>query len=262
MKILMLLLNGDYKTNNQLVLPAGKLGITLKPYSNSDYQYFMVESEGVNKVAETGFKARVTQMKFYPYIVEGMPKITKSLNYNINKMRVYSHTIDTNNLQQFAFDIEKKTHSITVFFQDGEANQANTLYSKSKFKIRNNADLNLLRLSVQYGNLILPIDQSDFEFVGNQDFSTKWYNESLVLCNSSNDDTIEPIETWQKCGAYYYFKVPHKVEAEELIVSTQFSEPFGVGENRYTPHIYVIVEYNETINIEPTNYDNAKVSVK
>jgi hypothetical protein len=227
-------------------LPIGKLKIDFTPYSLNSFQSFLIESIITSKVAGTDFKVEITQMTMYPYMVSNAPKLSKPMSWPIKKMRVYTQTIEVKNLQQYRFDVDKKTNAIIILFQDAESNQINTLYSKSKFKMRENQDLNLQRLSIQYGNIVLPIDQSDYKYTNNTDYTTKWYHESLVLSNGSNDDTIEPIEVYQECGPYYYFKVPGKIESEELIVNAEFSAIPGVK-----PQIYVITEYFDIISIQP-----------
>ncbi len=226
-------------------LPPCKIKITLTPNNNSIYQALAVESLNANKIAGTDFKFNVEQIRLYPHMTRRKDK-AKSATFQIMKMRPYTQTVTLNSLSQYTFDIHKNSKSIIIFYQDADTNSINTLYSKSKFKIRDNQDLNLQRLSIQYNNEVLPVDQPDFSFViddlnGGTDFSTKWYYDTLALSKGNRDETIEPIEVYQKCGGYYYFKTPNnKSNAQELIVSNQFSSPFI---NNKKPQLFVVVEY-------------------
>lgn len=226
---------------------SSKHEIDLVPFSNSVYQKNCIESLLADRIHTTDgvngdFRFKVEDMLFYSARCDG-PIVEKDEFFlDLEETRAQIASITTANQSQFSLDISPATHAITVAFQD-ESAETNTLYSQTKFKIRNNEELNLTNFYIRYAGNQKP--QPNFRPVydesANTDLLVEQYGRSVMYNGSYYDSSSETLDQWRERGMYLHFPWPKTGSDREtrVYVSTEFSNLTG------TPRLIVFNHFNK-----------------
>lgn len=194
-------------------MPAGKYELILNPQTSNVYQKYAIESLGADKVPDTDYEFRVSQMYMYLNTVEGPRRDDITYMLDLCQSRCQSDNINQASFGQKNFDVSPTTKALTVAYQDIRAG-TNTLVSSSKFKsydagLTADQELKLNRFYVNYAGQNVPSPDADPTFVPPKDYTTQRYIESQIH-NGSYFDTggSETLEEFHDRGSYYHFNVP------------------------------------------------------
>lgn len=221
----------------------GKQKLEITPHSSTVFQQYAIESL-VNKDS-TNFKFEVVDMLLYVYMGHSNKSYSGSKAYRFSACRAQSQALTTSSLTDKTFIVNPNTHSLTVFYQDERASDSSeTIYSRSKFKIEADRELNLTRYYIKYHGHFLPNPSADPSFVSAEakDHTTQNYYEMLMYSGSGlMKSDIEDLNRWQERGPFYHYKWPKSVKesTERVYVSSQFSDLGGRNPNVFlVDHFY------------------------
>ncbi len=237
---------------------SSKFEIDFTPYGDTLYQANMIESSGVNKIHTTDgvngqFRFKVENMLFYAARCEGPLVQQDEFFLDLHETRLQISTITTNDRSQFSLNISPSTQAISIAFQD-EAAETNTLYSQSRFKIRNDEELNLTNFYLRYGGVQKP--SPDYRPVYsvdlNEDRMVEQYARSLLYNGSYHDSSAETLDQWRERGMYLSFAWPKDGTDRETrcYVSTQFSALTGA------PRLLLFNHFSKVVILK---YENGSV---
>lgn len=199
--------------------------IDLVPFSDTIYQKNAIES-ALADIGVANFSFQVTDMLFYACMCEGPIVEKDTYMLDLSETRLQMSQITTNNRSQYTLDISPSTHAVTVAFQDSAA-ETNTLYSQTKFKIRNSEELNLTNFYVRYSGKQKPVPdyRPVYSVAANQDNLVEQYARSLLYSGAYYDSSAETLKEWRERGMYMHFAWPRTGTDRETrcYVSTQFS---------------------------------------
>ncbi len=208
----------------------GKWKLELMPIVSSSIQQYVVETlTNLQPSADaTGYKFEVVDLLFYPYTGYNFSakKGTYDQPVSFTDCRAQSQNLTTNSLTDKTFVVNPNTHSLTLFYQDEKASSSDPRFSRSKFKIQNDEELNLTRFYLKYLGTILPNPIPDPLNNGTIDYITQNYYEQLVYSGSKiyNSD-VESLQTWKDRGIFFHYRWPKSQheKTERVYVSSQFS---------------------------------------
>ncbi len=238
---------------------SSKHEIDLVPFSDTVYQKNFIESLFSDKVhttdgANNDFRFKVTNMLFYAARCDG-PIVEKDEFFlDLEETRAQIATITSASRTQFSLDISPATHAITIAFQD-ESVENNTLFSQSKFKIKNEDELKLTNFYVRYSGIQKP--QPDYrpvyDEVSNTDRLVEQYGRSVLYNGSYYDSSTETLEQYRERGIYLHWPWPKTGTDREtrVYVSTQFSSLTG------QPRLVLFNHFNKVCILK---YENGSLS--
>ncbi len=237
---------------------SSKFEIDFTPFGNTIYQKNMIESLVEDKVHTTDgingeFRFKVENMLFYAARCEG-PLVQKDEFFlDLQETRLQISTITTNDRSQFSLNISPSTQAISVAFQD-EAAETNTIYSQSRFKVRNDEELNLTNFYLRYGGVQKPSPdyRPVYSVLLQEDRLVEQYARTLLYNGSYHDSSAETIDQWRERGMYLSFAWPKDGTDRETrcYVSTQFSALTG------TPRLLVFNHFSKVVILK---YDNGSL---
>jgi len=210
---------------------AGKFELKLTPFSNQVYQKNVIESILADKAhsvdgAAGDYRFKIDNMLLYVARCDG-PIVEKDEFFlDLTEVRAQVAQITTGSRSQFSLNISPSTNALTVAFQDSAA-ETNTLYSQSKFKIRNEEELNLTNFYIRYQGRQKP--QPDFrplyDEATNTDRMVEQWARSSLYNGGYYDSSSEKLSEWRDRGIFLHFPWPRTGSARStrVYVSTEFS---------------------------------------
>ncbi len=212
-------------------LPAcGKFEIDLSPFSNQVYQKNVIESILADKLHGTDYNFLIKNMLLYNLKVDGPIIQNDEFYLDLNEIRMQGTTLTTHNRTQSSLDVSPSTYKISLAFQDS-AVETDTRYSQTKFKIRNEEELNLENMYILYSQQQKPVpDLRPIYDVNNFEESLMEIYARNIFYNGDYFETSkESIDEWLERGIYISYPWPKEGSNREtrLYVSTQFSEAFS-----------------------------------
>ncbi len=252
---------------NKAIPGSSKHEIDLVPFSETIYQKNIIESLLTDKVhttngANNDYRFKVDNMLFYAARCDGPVVEQDEFYLELDECRAQATTITNASRSQYSLDISPSTHALTVCFQD-QAAENSTLYSQSKFRIRNNEELNLTNFYVRYAGIQKP--QPDFrpeykergdvgdEANSNIDRITEQYARSIMYNGAYYDSSGERITDWKRRGFFMHWPWPKTGTDREtrVYVSTQFSSLSS------TPRLFLFNHFNKVCILR---YQNGSLS--
>lgn len=194
-------------------LPTGRYELILNPHVSSIYRLLVSESLTAARVPGVDYDFAVNSMYAYVATIEGARVDDTTFMIDLEETRLQVDTVNNwTSLSQKNFDVSPSTFALTLAFQDDRANST-SLVSASKFKvardadaIRDNSELALTRMFIQYAGQSKPSPDADPEFKAGVDLSYQRYVDSVLGSGSYFDSgSPESIEDFHDRGAYYYF---------------------------------------------------------
>lgn len=201
----------------------------LTPFPSLVLQRNAIESLA-SKTPDVDYKFEVVNMKMhvckYKYY---NPQPQADMEISFDQVRCQAQTLNTNSINQKQFDVHPYAHSLTVTYQDNKVGQE-TQFSRARFKIENDEELNLSRLYMIYANVTLPnpIPDINYDESNNKDFLVQRYMETQLYSKGLMHPSVESIEKWRERGAMYHFKWPRGYDKkhEKVTVSQNFRSAF------------------------------------
>ncbi len=186
------------------------------------------------------------------------PSPKGDLEICFDEIRCQAQTLNTTSLTQKNYDVHPMTHSLSVAYQDNRAGN-DTRFSRGKFKIQGDKDLNLTRIYLQYANMTLPNPIPDLEYskASSRDFFSQRYIETQLYSKGIMHPSVEPLHKFYSRGPIYHWKWPRSFDRkhEAVIVSQNFSGNFDGTDNTAIP-------VNTTIRPQVLLFDWHKKMVK
>jgi len=216
---------------NHAIPGSSKHELAFNPFNNGIYQKNAIESIISDKDHTTDgilgdFRFKVDDMIFYAARCDGPIMKKDEFFLDLTECRLQTETITSQARSQYSLDISPSTHALTVAFQDQSA-ESNSLYSQTKFKIRNQEELNLTNFYVRYGGIQKP--QPDYRPVLNDasqiDYFVEAYGRSILYNGSYYDASAETLKVYRDRGYYMHWPWPKTGTDREtrVYVSTEFS---------------------------------------
>jgi len=238
-------------------IPAcGKFELHLTPFSNTIYQKNFIESILDDKTHLQDFRLLIKNVLLKNLKTDGPIVEQDEFFFDLNEIRAQSNTITTGQRSQYSLDISPSTYGLSVSFQD-EAADSSTLYSQSRFKVRNNAELSIQNFYLRYGGLQKPIPdyRPIFSFDSNEDSIVELYARNLFYDGSYYDSSKEKLYEWRERGIYMHFPWPKEGSLKEtrVYVSTQFSDPNIGAPGGYNPRIFLFNHFKKVVIVQIEN---------
>ena len=224
---------GFWDINEEL---CGNFKLELTPHAEGIWQKLAVEglsdrqALGSNEAADVNkFKVEIREILLYLWLNVKSSPMNGQKNIRISDIKCNAQTLTTNSLTSKVFNIDKRNHSVTLAFQDSAVGDDITL-SRSKFKISNEEEQNLVRYYINMNHLTLPnpIPSLEVNYSGGINNIIQRYYESLNY--SYNDDRYESHESvkeWLDCGPYFHYKWREKGDSSgQCEVYSNFSSAF------------------------------------
>lgn len=247
-----------------------KQEFTLTPYPDSVYQKNAIESRKRDVTNSTtngddNFLLTIQDMRFYILTCDSN-KIQDNFDFmlDLNEIQCQSTPI-TSTQQQQSLDVIPSTNGISIAFQDS-AVLTNSLYSMSKFKIRDEVELNLTRYYVRYeGQVPQPDFEGELKRVGdgntaNDDLGkrdrlkdihnrTKLYDGTLFM------DKPESLEVYRSRGMYIYHPFPKTASSRNtrVYIQVNFSSLNDAGGNALEPFLLLFSHYKKAVVLTVSN---------
>ena len=204
---------------------ATKHELTFTPFPNTTYQKNVIESILADKNLGSDFNFEVQDMRLYLLTCDSNP-VQDEMQFMLDLDEVHCQTSNlTSAQQQTSIDVVGSTNAITVAFQD-EAACTNSLYSLSKFRIRDNIESKLERYYIRYeGQVPQPDFDGKLEYDATSNSKTDTlkdlYNRSLLYGGSYFKDSCETIQEFRERGMYMYHPFPKTASSRNTRVYTQ-----------------------------------------
>lgn len=142
-------------------LPSADYNFQITPHPALTYARYAIESlvnlepQRISDPPIAGqFKVEIVSMLMYIY-VGNTNKILTDISLTYPEARMQSQNLTTNTLTQKTFVINPNSYAITIAYADSAVGE-NTTLSRSKFKIRNDEEQNIVRFYVRRGSEELP----------------------------------------------------------------------------------------------------------
>ena len=214
------------------------LELVLYPHADPIYKQYFMESIDTSKLSGVDYNVSIENMIFYA-CVGHVPYSIESGEYDCKFMetRAQLQNLTSNSSIDRTFVIDRHTEYLTMAIQDPQANGANTLYSRTKFKAQNNIDLDLESYAILYKNIQYPQPKHNQENTATSNRLAQAYYENTEYCNQQQVlSDMEDLTTWRNLGAYYHYRIPidRKQSNPKVSVLTRFRNEFPTG---YRPNI-------------------------
>ncbi len=189
-------------------MPAGDYNLLLTPETSSVYMKKAIESAFADKAQTTDFTLSVDSMYLYLAVVDGPRADDVTYLLDLKETACRAENITNASYGSKYFDVNPTTYALTVAYQTTLAGQ-NSQYSQTKFKLVDNADLNITRQSVEYAHQNKPSFQGDRSFSTGVDLLSQCYVDTLLNTGAYFErGGAETLEEWQERGPYYHYSWP------------------------------------------------------
>ena len=212
--------------------------LSLFPHSDPLYKKFFMESLIADKVPANDYDILVDSMIFYACIGH-IPHSLEQAEYDCEFMetRMQIQNITSQSSIDRTFIVDKHTKYVTMAVQDQIATSGNTLFPRTKFKARQNAnnidiDLDLKSYVILYDIYQFPRPVHYQETTANIDRIAQACYENLNYSEQYQYlPDMETLEEWKKLGPYYHYRIPIRKDQSnpKLTVNTTFRNAFGAG---------------------------------
>jgi len=204
---------------------SGDFSFIMNP--NANFELMGVETKNPNWSAVRNFKLKIDEVQLMVY--QQKMSIPQGIsNYFLDEYVMDAKPYSTN----LTFNVSEATRAIVIFLQDNRAG-TDPLNPPSMFKTRDNSDLNLKSIQVQYANVSKPSTpyQSDYVPAVAADTTSlnqlqQRYHDSLFESGIDVDAVgCESFADWMRRGPFYYFSFDRDMSNKATVVqvSLQFT---------------------------------------
>lgn len=218
-------------------LPNGRYDMVLTPEAINQIQIVAIESLA-DESAGANYRFNIVDAFMYICTVTG-PNVMEQdfvIDHEAIDMQLDNTKYAAGAFVSKQFSVSPSTYQLSVGFQDGDAGGNTTLYSESKFKVRNNYDLGLSRFHIQYSGAVLPSPDYDGSYKNGagplafSDFTTQMYYESIMYGGAFfSEGSAESLRDWQERGPLYTFKWPKPAGDKSTRVQVYYQFPGAVA---------------------------------
>lgn len=234
------MLSGDYK-------------LELTPHAEGVWQKHAVEGLTNRAVGTTAddFKIEITEINMYIWKCINQNSLSGQKSYTYSDIRCNSQNLTTNSLTSKIFNVSEKNHSLTLAYQDSSAGD-DIRFSRSKFKIANDAELKLVRYYIQKDGITIPDPIPSLEKNTSTGINrmTQRYYENFAYSDADRQlIKKETLRDWFDAGIFFHYKwgKGYKV-SDQVQIYSNFSEQFAVN-----PQILLFDHYKCTISMKIVN---------
>lgn len=256
--------------NCQKAIPA--LGINELEFTveTNNYKKYFVESQFINAVdfdnasplpTNGNYKFRITDMFLRICKCTGDRLDNRVFKLDLDEMHCQRKILENpTSTSQTSLTLQPSTNGIAIAFQDLSAG-TDTRYSLTKFKVRNDDDLKLIRYYIRYAGLQKPEPDGNPEFGATIDNMVQEYSKNLLYNGAWYDSSQETAIEWQKRGPYLYFPWPKSGEdtSDRVYILTQFASDLTVDQvrllvfNFYKRVATITIENSRVIDVQTLN---------
>ncbi len=226
----------------------GKFELNITPFNTEEYQRNAIESWGTTKVPGTDYIFKVLDLRMYNAVCQGPLTENKQYLLDLQQTRCTSISLTTSSKVQYAVDVQPSLNAITIAFAD-EHRLGNTLYSNTRFKIRDSLEQRLKEMYIRISQLQLP--QPDWELTiddsTGKDLMTEIYGRNLLYNGGYYDSSCEDIDEFFERGLYIHTPVCRTAtdRSTRLNVSTRFDGNTLFSDNGIVPHLLIFDHYKK-----------------
>jgi hypothetical protein len=248
-------------------MPCGatKQEFTLTPYPDSVYQKSCIESRGSDKQSGVDFKMEVLDLRFYILTCDSN-RIEDNFDFllDLNEIQCQSTPITSTNQEQ-SLDVISSTNGISMAFQDSNSLNS-TLYSLSKFRIRDKLELNLTRYYIRYeyqapqpdgkSELVLIGDgNTSNNDIGKRDLMKDFYVRTKIYDGTLNMEQPESLEVYRNRGMYIYHPFPKTSSSKNtrVYVQVNFSSLTDNNDDEQEPFLLIFSHYKKIVKLSVVN---------
>ena len=224
-------------------LPSHDMELKIYPKPENTYQLGSIQSINANKIPNTDYVFNVEDMIMW--VAEKKDTVGNGeVSFSYPDLRCQLTNITTTSNVDNQFVVDREAYAFTVCMQD-EDTENSTLNSASLFKIRNDEELKINRVYVDWNGQILPNPYPLIEKTSSKDFITQRYYESIYYGDSNTFLDAETQAEYEKAGIYFTFKFgKNKMKTEKVTVSTLF-EP-NAFENDHKPNLLLFDHFSRS----------------
>ncbi len=241
-------------------LPGGcTYEVMLTPFPSSIYKKYAIESGNVNKTpavsntTDNDYQFQVININMY--VCKGYssnPSPKQDMEISFDQIRAQTQTLNTNNLTQKNYDVHPFCHSLSIAYQQNGSGQ-DTRFSRGRFKLSGNQDLEITRIYVQYASMTLPnpIPDLDYNRTANKDFLLQRYLETQLYSKGIMHPSVEPLQKYYDRGPIYHWRWPRSMEKghTSVVVNQNFRNAFGATR----PQVFLFDWVKKTVMFKMSN---------
>jgi hypothetical protein len=230
----------------------GKMEFIVVPYADTIYQKTAIESLFNNKVhgSANDYLFKVLDMRLYNCVCESEQQNTAEYMIDLQEVRCQIIPLTTPSRIQYSVDVSPSLNGVAIAFQDSDVIN-NTLYSNTKFKIRNNLELELREFYVRISQLQRPQPDYDLDYneTTNIDYMKNVYARNMLYYGGYHDSSQETLYEWRDRGMYMFWPIPRNAtdRSTRCNVSTKFSsDTLWTDNGGITPNLLLFDFYKKT----------------
>lgn len=187
---------------------SGDFKLELTPHAEGVWQKYAVESL-IDSIEAANFSIEITEMNLYKWTHIHPSPINDQQTFVYTDIRCSTQNLTTKSLTSNIFNVHPNNHSLTLAFQDSSAGD-DTRYSRSKFKIVNDQELQIKKFYIQMDGITLPDppDSLELDPAGGINDLYQRYVENFHYSGAYNSGMTkyETMEEWKRAGVYFHFK--------------------------------------------------------
>ncbi|MCP5019383.1 MAG: fibronectin type III domain-containing protein [Ketobacter sp.] len=188
---------------------SGSYKLELSPLPRGVWEKYVVESLDSNLEPGVDYEVEITEMNLYLWTHVHPRPINESPTFVYTDIRCNSQNLTTKSLTSTVFNVHPNNHSLTVAYQDSAVGD-DTRYSRSKFKITNDQELQIKRYYIQMDGITLPDPLPSLELEPAEGINILYqrYVENFHYSGaySSGMKKFETMEEWKKAGIFFHYK--------------------------------------------------------
>lgn len=217
---------------------------------NSNFELMGVETKNPNWSAVRNFKLNISEVQLMVY-QQKMAIPQGITNYFIDEYVMDAKPYSPN----LTFNVSDSTRALVFFVQDVRAG-SNPLTPPSMFTCRDNSELTLQSIQVQYANVSkphTPYTSSYTPAVAPNTTATNWlqqrYHDSLFESGIDVDAVgCESFADWMRRGPFYYFSFDRDMSNKATVV--QVALTFTTAPSSTTARVFCCAIKRRTVQIE------------
>lgn len=222
--------------NKDAWLPAHDLCLSMYPYPEGTWQKLLIESL-TDKTHNTDYLLEIEDLIMY-LCIKDAKHTDGEFDCEYEDMRCQLTNITTTSNVDHHFVVDRQAHSFTVALQDEDV-ENNSSRNATYFKIRDDQELKLTRLWVDYNGRVLPDPYPQISKTSAKDFLTQRWYESAYYSGANEHYDIESLDDWERLGMYFTVRFGKGyTQTEKVTVSTLFEAgAFGTGTAEHRPNL-------------------------
>jgi hypothetical protein len=240
-------------------IPGGaKFEIVLVPFTNTIYQSNGIESK-VPKVhgVNGDYSLQIADLRLYNCVTEGPLVETKQYLLDLQETRCTILPLTTSSKIQYSLDVSPSLNAVSIAFQDSAASTS-SVYSNTRFKIRNDLEMQLQEFYIRISQLQRP--QPDYELsmdtAKGVELLTELYARNIMYNGGYYDSSQETLKEFFDRGLFMHFPITRTAtdRSTRCNISTRFSSSSLFSDNGdITPNALIFDHYKKVAIIQMDN---------